>query len=124
MVARVEKRVTLEPFNAICWRSSDEDITSDFLFRGDRPLDPQAPVDYARFHDIIDRLRKSVTAKDKEANEMLSALHDLSYNLCFYSEQVGSYMGVLIGAAMMGATHDKLKTIGQGIYNHYRWDTA
>ena len=54
----------------------------------------------------------------------LSALHDLSYSLCYHSEMIGYYMGVLVGAVMMGASHDKLKTIGQGIYNHYRGDTA
>lgn len=32
MVDRVQKRVTVEPFNAICWRASDDSITSDFLF--------------------------------------------------------------------------------------------
>jgi hypothetical protein len=40
MVDRVQKRVTVEPFNAICWRASDDSITSDFLFWGDTPLDP------------------------------------------------------------------------------------
>jgi hypothetical protein len=48
----------------------------------------------------------------------------LIYALCYHSEMIGSYMGVLIGAAMMGASRDKLQAIGQGIFNHYRWDTA
>jgi len=65
-----------------------------------------------------------VTGKDEEAAKLLVKLDNLSYTLSSHRELVGTYMGVLIGAAMMGATRDKLKTIGQGIYNHYRWDTA
>ena len=124
MIARVEKRITVEPFNAVCWRASDDSITEDFSFFGDTPLDPQAPADSKRFHDIINSLRKSVTAEGEEADRMLLALDDLSYALCDHSELIGCYMGVLVGAAMMGASHDKLQAIGQGFFNHYRWDTA
>jgi len=123
MIDQVEKRFTVEPFNAVVYRSSDNSITTDFIF-GDTPLEPQAPVDRDRFHEIIDFLRNSVTSKDEETDRLLLALDDLTWDSCYYSEIIGFYMGVLMGAAMMGASHDKLKTIGQGIYNHYRWDTA
>ena len=123
MIDKVEKRVTLEPFNAICWRSSDEDITTDFTF-GETPLNPQAPADRDRFEEIIDWLRNSVTAKGEEATQMLLTLDDLSCDLCSHSELIASYMGVLMGAAMMGASREKLEAIGQGVFNHYRWDTA
>lgn len=62
--------------------------------------------------------------KGEEADQRLLALDDLRYDLCHHSELVSSYMGVLVGAAMMGASREKLQAIGQGIFNHYRWDTA
>src|SRR6266478_6487017 len=76
MINRVEKRVTLEPFNAFAWRSSDEDITYDFT-DGDMPLYPEMTVDNKRFNEIVDRLSKSP--------EIVGEISDLKSRLCDYN---------------------------------------
>jgi hypothetical protein len=99
--------------------TAQQALTDCFSAYGTTPLNQTFAAEFKRYQHYVERvLRQARKTQNKELERVGIDLRENQMMLSMRGETVGYYIGVLVGAFMMGASREKLDIIGDGIYHH------
>jgi hypothetical protein len=89
--------------------------------RGDHAISPQVLANAKRFDELCDTILEAIPNVDEKVRYAISRLDELYTSLGTSCERGGYYIGVLLGARLMGASRDELERLGDGLYRHLKF---
>jgi len=120
MIDEVEQYWQTHMFDAISSQASYSEQPVDIykFSRGDQALIPSTVADDRRFDKALDTLARRLPDADKEADAAWHDLDSMRTAIARKCEHVGYFVGILMGAKLMGATRLQLEQFGVALDKH------
>jgi hypothetical protein len=119
IIGEIEHYWQTHVFEAIwsqgAYQSGSQAVDIYKFSRGDEPLLPEIIKDQEKFDEALDSLDELVPNENKEACKAWSDLDTLRNVIARNCGEVGYFIGVLMGAKLMGATHEQLEQFGRAL---------
>jgi hypothetical protein len=117
IIEEVEHYWLTHPFDAISLQGAyTENPVELYKFsRGDHALIPSLVKDQERYEQCLHILGNLFSVENKEANKAWDDLDSLRTQIARDCEHIGYYVGVIMGARLMGAAHAQLEQLGDGL---------
>jgi hypothetical protein len=91
---------------------TDANLTNSERMRWYAAIDPSFPKLIKRRQELL-KLLYTIKTKDERQQFAIERMHDFTNDLMFCLEELGCYLGVFIGAKLMGASEKELIALGK-----------